>query len=91
MLDMEYEWDPKKAELNRRKHGVDFADAVLALEDGQALTIPDPFSDEEERFISIGADPSGSLLVVVHTWRGDRFRLISARRATSRERRHYEG
>ena len=88
---MEYEWDPKKAELNRRKHGVDFADAVLTLEDGQALTIPDPFSDEEERFISIGADPSGSLLVVFHTWRGDRIRLISARRATSRERRHYEG
>jgi len=88
---MDYEWDPKKAELNRRKHGVDFADAVLALEDGQALTILDPFSDEEERFISIGADPSGSLLVVVHTWRGDRIRLISARRATSRERRHYEG
>jgi len=64
---MDYEWDPKKAELNRRKHGVDFADAVLALEDGQALTIPDPFSDEEERFISIGADPSGSLLLVVYT------------------------
>jgi uncharacterized DUF497 family protein len=89
--DMEYEWDPDKAELNRRKHGVDFADAVLALEDEQALTISDPFSDEEERFISIGADPSGSLLVVVYTWRGDRIRLISARRATKRERRYYEG
>jgi uncharacterized DUF497 family protein len=91
VLDMEYEWDPKKAGLNRRRHGVDFADAVLALEDGQALTISDPFSDEEERFISIGADPSGSVVVVVYTWRGDRIRLISARRATSRERRHYEG
>jgi hypothetical protein len=91
ILDMKYEWDPKKAELNRRKHGVDFADAVLALEDEQGLTISDPFSDEEERFISIGADPTGSLLVVVYTWRGDRIRLISARRATSRERRHYEG
>ncbi len=91
MLGMAYEWDPNKAELNRRKHGVDFADAVLALEDEQALTISDPFSDEEERFISIGADPSGSLLVVVYTCRGDRIRLISARRATSRERRHYEG
>jgi uncharacterized DUF497 family protein len=87
---MEYVWDPDKAELNRRKHGVDFADAVLALEDEQALTIPDRSSDEEERFISIGADPSGSLLVVVYTWRGDRIQLISARRATSRERRHYE-
>jgi hypothetical protein len=71
--------------------GVDFVDAVLALEDEQALTISDPSSDEEERFISIGTDPSGSLLVVVYTWRGDRIRLISARRATSRERRHYEG
>jgi uncharacterized protein len=91
ILHTEYERDPKKAELNRRKHGVDSADAVLALEDEQGLTISDPFSDEEERFISIGADPTGSLLVVVHTWRGDRIRLISARRATSRERRHYEG
>jgi len=71
--------------------GVDFVDAVLALEDEQALTISDPSSDEEERFISISTDPSGSLLVVVYTWRGDRIRLISARRATSRERRHYEG
>jgi uncharacterized DUF497 family protein len=91
ILDMEYEWDPNNAELNRRKHGIAFADAVLAPEDEQALTISDRFSDEEERFISIGADPSGSLLVVVYTWRGDRVRLISARKATSRGRRHYEG
>lgn len=73
-----------------RKHGVDFADAVLVLEDDLALTMEDPDSEEEARFITMGHDPYGRVLVVVYTWRGDRTRLISARKATGSERRRYE-
>ncbi len=87
---MGYEWDPAKARQNLRKHGVDFADAVTVLEDEAALTIRDPFSEQEQRWITLGMDALGRLLVVVYTWRGDRIRLISARPATPRERRQYE-
>ena len=87
---MGYEWDPAKARQNLRKHGVDFADAVTVLEDDAALTIRDPFSEQEQRWITLGMDAFGRLLVVVYTWRGDRIRLISARLATPRERRQYE-
>lgn len=87
---MRYEWDPEKAQQNLRKHGVDFADSVAALEDELALSQRDPGTGAEERFISVGTDPFGRLLVVVYTWRGERIRIISARRATSRERRQYE-
>ena len=87
---MAYEWDPAKARQNLRKHGVDFADAVTVLEDEAALTIRDPFSEQEQRWITLGMDALGRLLVVVYTWRGDRIRLISARLATPRERRQYE-
>src|SRR5581483_119316 len=85
-----YEWDPAKARRNLRKHGVDFADAVTVLEDEAALTIRDPFSEQEQRWITLGMDALGSLLVVVYTWRRDRIRLISARPAAPRERRQYE-
>ena len=87
---MAYEWDPVKARLNSRKHGIQFADAVTALEDEYGLSMPDPSSDEEQRWITLGRDALGRLLLVVYTWRGDRLRLISARRATSRESRQYE-
>lgn len=83
------EWDRRKAAANRRKHGVDFADAVAVLYDELAVTIQDEHPDEE-RFITIGADALGQLLVVVWTSQGERLRLISARRATPRERRQYE-
>lgn len=69
--------------------GIHFADAVSALEDERALTIRDPHS-EEERWITLGMDALGRFLVVVYTWRGERIRLISARRATPREHRQYE-
>jgi len=85
-----YEWDPAKARRNLRKHGVDFADAVTVLEDEAALTIRDPFSEQEQRWITLGMDALGRLLVVVYTWRRDRIRLISARPAAPRERRQYE-
>jgi uncharacterized DUF497 family protein len=84
------EWDPRKANLNAHKHGIQFADAVAVLEDEQALTMSDLSSNEEERWITIGRDPFGHFIVVFYTWRGDRVLLISARKATPRERRSYE-
>jgi uncharacterized protein len=84
-----YEWDRDKAEANLRKHGVDFADAALALEDDHAITVPDEASTSEERFITLGMDPLGRVLVVVYTWRANTVRVISARQATRREARQY--
>jgi len=88
---LEFVWDPRKAAANMRKHGVDFADAGTVFHDEQAITIPDEGSDEEDRFVTLGMDALGSVLVVVYTWRVDSPRLISARKATARERRQYEG
>jgi uncharacterized protein len=85
---VDYEWDPVKARSNLRKHGIHFVDAVSVLEDESALTIPDP-QEEEERWVSLGMDALGRVLVVVYTWRGNRIRLISARSATLQERRQY--
>ena len=87
---MQVEWDPRKARLNARKHGVALADAVAVLEDETALTMRGPFPEDEERWITLGLDALGRVLVVVYTWRGECVRLISARRATRRERRRYE-
>ena len=84
------EWDPGKARLNVRKHGVSFADAVAPLEDEGALTMRDPSSYDEDRWVTMGRDVLGRVLVVVYTWRGESVRLISALKATARERRRYE-
>lgn len=86
----ELEWDKRKATWNRQKHGVDFADAALALEDPLALTVEDLSASGEVRLVCLGQDPSGTLLIVVYTWREKRIRLISARKATKKERRRYE-
>jgi len=88
---VEYDWDPAKADANFRKHGVFFSDAVGVLEDELALTFRDPYSEEEERWITLGMDLLGRVLVVVFAWRGQTIRFISARLATPRERRDYEG
>jgi uncharacterized protein len=85
-----YEWDPAKARANFAKHGVRFADAVTVLEDDLALTMRDPSSDEEERWITLGKNSLGRVIVVVYTWRKDNVRLISARSATAREKSQYE-
>jgi uncharacterized protein len=85
---MRYEWDPTKADANLAKHRIRFADAVAVFGDEQALTIDDPHPDEE-RFITLGMDGFGRVLVVVYTWRGDLIRLISARKATRAERAQY--
>ncbi len=87
---MELEWDSKKAISNLKKHGVDFADAVAVLEDERAITIPDDYPDEE-RFITIGMDSFGRILVVVYAWRKIRIRIISARKATTKEIKQYRG
>lgn len=89
-MSKDYEWDRTKASSNLQKHGVDFAEAALALTDPMALTMPDPDSYAEERFLTLGADPQGKLLVVAYAWRGDTARIISARKATPRERRQYQ-
>ncbi len=82
------EWDPRKALTNARKHGVQFADAVLALEDERAITLRDD-AHGEERWITIGMDMLARTLTVVYTWRKDTVRIISARPATPNERRQY--
>jgi uncharacterized protein len=84
-----YEWDPVKARSNAAKHRVHFGDAVAVLEDENAFTIRDPFSEEEERWITLGRDAFGRLLVVIYVWRAQNVRLISARLATDRERLKY--
>lgn len=83
------QWDSDKAAANLRKHGVDFADAETALHDEMAMTMPDDSSDDE-RFVTLGTDALGRVLVVVYEWRDDDVRLISARKASRSERRHYE-
>lgn len=87
---VDFEWDPGKAATNFAKHGIYFADAVTVLEDGIALTMRDVDDESEERWITLGMDALGRILVVVYTWRGRAIRVISARPATSRERRQYE-
>ncbi len=86
---MKAEWDAVKADENLAKHGVDFADAVLVLEDDLAITVEDRDHDEL-RMATLGTDPYGRILVVVYTWRGDAVRPISARKANRSERRQYE-
>jgi uncharacterized protein len=88
---MEFEWDPDKAERNHAKHGVAFPEAATILGDPLALTFYDPdHSDDEDRFLTFGLSAEGRVLVVSHTDRDDRTRIISARAATRRERRIYE-
>lgn len=82
------EWDPAKASGNRRKHGVEFADAVGVFEDPMALTLDDDFATER-RFVTIGRDTLDRVLVVVWSSNVASVRLISARLATPRERRQF--
>jgi uncharacterized DUF497 family protein len=86
----EFAWDPRKASANRRKHDVDFADATSVFEDDQALTVRDEISAvDEPRFLTLGRDLLARLLVVTYAWRGERIRLIAARRATPGECQQY--
>jgi uncharacterized DUF497 family protein len=88
---IEFEWDPPKARANLRRHRVAFQEAATVLRDSLAITIFDPdHSKEEDRYITIGASARGRILMVAHTDRGDRTRIISARELTRAEREAYE-
>jgi len=86
---MNYDWDPNKAKSNYKKHGVRFAEAVGVFEDERAITIQDEH-ESEDRFITIGRDFLSRTLVVIYTFRDVVIRIISARKATVRERKIYE-
>ncbi|MGG6237265.1 BrnT family toxin [Nodosilinea sp. AN01ver1] len=88
---MEFEWHPDKAASNFQKHGVAFQEAATVFGDALSLTFPAPdHSVGEDRYVTIGMSRSARLLVVSHTDRGNRIRLISARQATRQEQRVYE-
>ena len=86
-----FEWDLRKARTNLVKHGVGFEEAATIFGDPLSLTIPDPeHSLAERRYITMGRAFNRKVLVVVHTDRDDNIRIISARRASRRERKFYE-
>jgi uncharacterized DUF497 family protein len=90
MSAMEIRWDPEKAEANFRKHRIRFSDAEAVLFDPMALTIEDQIINQEHRFLSVGSDALGRILVVVYTYHGDTIPMISARKATPKERKYDE-
>ena len=90
-MPLQFEWDDHKARTNLAKHGVSFEEASTVFADPLSITIADPaHSQAEDRFIILGRSHRRLLLVVVHTGRGDKLRLISARRASRNERKQYE-
>jgi len=85
-----FQWDPRKAASNIRKHAVGFPEAATIFLDALAWTFPDPdHAETESRFITIGLSSRGRIIIVAHADRGDRVRIISARRATRREMDEY--
>jgi len=90
-MPLTFEWDPLKARSNLAKHRVGFEEASTVFGDPLSLTIPDPeHSKTEKRYVTMGIAFTGKLFVVVHTDRGNNIRIISARRASRRERKTYE-
>ena len=87
---MEIKWDPQKAEANFRKHKIRFSDAESVLFDPMTLTIEDQIIDQEQRYLSVGPDAFSRILVIVYAYHGETIRLISARKATPKERKYYE-
>jgi uncharacterized DUF497 family protein len=84
---MEFEWDERKARANAKKHGISFHDAATVFGDPFAITFTDPdHSEEEERSVTLGLSQSQRLLVVAHTIRGTKTRIISARMMTRKEK-----
>ena len=90
---LRFEWDQTKNETNKRKHGIDFETAQLIFDDPFCLTFVERLSDGEERWHAIGSIEKIMVLVVVHTYweegSDEVIRIISARRATGRERKLY--
>jgi len=90
-MPIEFQWDKEKALQNLKKHGVTFEEAATAFYDTLSITIPDnDHSEGEARFLLLGLSNKNRLLVVSHTDRGRLIRIISARTATSKERKYYE-
>jgi hypothetical protein len=90
-MSLEFEWDSSKARQNERKHGIAFLEASTAFADPHSITIPDSdHSVFEHRLLLLGLSESGKLLVVSHTERSDRIRIISVRYASKRERKTFE-
>jgi uncharacterized protein len=92
MNELSFEWESKKAELNKAKHGVSFDEAKTVFYDEMALIIPDPdHSKTEERFVIMGMSALSRVLVVVHCFRANNnvIRIISARRAGTKEKQPY--
>ncbi|MEK6560191.1 MAG: BrnT family toxin [Nitrospirota bacterium] len=88
---MEFEWDPKKSATNVRKHDVTFQEASTVFGDRLAMTFVDPdHSNNEQRYLTFGLSKYNRLLVVAHTDRGEKTRIISARLMDRKERRIYE-
>ena len=88
---MEFEWDERKAAANARKHGVSFSEAATVFGDPLAITFDDPdHSERKQRNLTFGESRSGQLLVVAHSYRSGKTRLISARLMTKHERKIYE-
>ena len=91
MENSEFEWDYEKAKNNFKKHGVSSDEAVTIFNDPKIATISDPdHSEDEERYVSIGKSVIMRILSVIHTYRKERIRLISARKATKAEKKTYE-
>lgn len=91
-MSLKFEWDQEKADSNLFKHGLSFEEASTVFKDILSRTICDPLhsSFQEQRFVTIGLSGRNQLLVVIHCDRGEIIRIISARRATRRERQNYE-
>ncbi len=90
-MGLKFEWHPRKAEMNKRKHRVSFEEASTTFADPLSATVFDPdHSHEEDRYITIGFSEQKRLLMVSHTERGDSIRIISARALTPLERQSYE-
>ena len=90
-MGLRFEWDGQKARRNLKKHGVPFEEAATVFGDRLSMTIADPlYSTVEQRWVTLGLTQRERLIVVVHTNRGSTIRLISARKATRREKRAYE-
>jgi uncharacterized DUF497 family protein len=89
---LQFEWDENKNKLNRKKHAIWFEEAQTSFDDPGGRLFLDPEFKDEDRFILIGVSSSGRILVVVHCYRKTEecVRIISARKATKRERSLYE-
>ncbi|CAA6822478.1 MAG: Unknown protein [uncultured Sulfurovum sp.] len=90
-MGLKFEWDEKKAKINKRKHGITFEEASTAFADELSITIDDPsHSEDEDRLILIGKSKEFKTLVVIHVERREFLRIISARKASKHEQKFYE-